>query len=34
KAMSDILLKEGKIEEAIELWKEKIRKGLTADTRW
>ena len=34
KAMSDILLKEGKIEEAIELWKEKTRKGLTADTRW
>lgn len=34
KAMGDVLLKEGKIDEAIELWKEKIRKGLTADTRW
>lgn len=34
KAMSDILLKQGNIDGAILLWKEKIRNRLTADTRW
>lgn len=33
KTMSDILLKQGNIDGAIELWKEKIRKSLIADTR-
>jgi len=34
KAMNDILLKQGNIDGAIELWKEKIRNRLTADKQW